>query len=91
MAESSQLSLEITVIVLVIAGFAFVLGLIVYHKRVFKRKALTTTNRKAAFSLGGNFVEDLKVPIETKYRVTTSVLGSGSSAQVVVGEDTLHY
>lgn len=42
--------------------------------------------RKAAFSLGGNFVEDLTLPIEENYDVTTNILGSGSSAEVVVGE-----
>jgi calcium-dependent protein kinase len=64
-----------------------VLGIIIYRKRVFNRKAPAPAKRKAAFSLGGNFVEDLSVPIETKYHVTSTVLGSGSSAQVVVGEN----
>jgi len=70
-----------------IVGFGLVLWLIIYRKRIFNRKKAPVVKRKPAFSLGGNFVEDLAVPIETKYEVTTNVLGSGSSAQVVIGEN----
>jgi len=77
----------VILIVCLIVGFALVLWLIVYRKRIFNRKKSTVAKVKPAFSLGGNFVEDLTVPIETKYEVTTNVLGSGSSAQVVIGEN----
>jgi calcium-dependent protein kinase len=82
----SQVTIAV-VIIFIITGFALVLALIIYRKRIFKKRPPDTVKRKAAFSLGGNFVDDLVVPIETKYEVTTTVLGSGSSAQVVIGEN----
>lgn len=63
------------------------LWIILYRKRIFKTKKNVVVKRKPAFSLGGNFVEDLTVPIDRKYEVTTNILGSGSSAQVVVGQN----
>jgi len=77
----------IVAIVFIIVGFAAVLVVISYRKLLLQNKKPTSVKRKAAFSLGGNFVEDLDVPIENKYEVTTNVLGSGSSAQVVIGEN----
>lgn len=83
----AEITTVAVIIIFGICGFALVLWIIVYRKRIFKKKAPLVAKRKAALSLGGNFVEDLTIPIETKYDVTKNVLGSGSSAQVVVGEN----
>lgn len=83
---ASQITVAL-LIIFIIVSFALVLGVIVYRKRIFKKRSPPAVKRKAAYSLGGNFVEDLTVPIETKYEVTNTVLGSGSSAQVVIGEN----
>jgi serine/threonine protein kinase len=83
----SNVSIAAAIVVAGIVVFGIALSIILYRKRIFKKNVVAAPKRKAAFSLGGNFVEDLNVPIETKYFVTKNVLGSGSSAQVVVGEN----
>lgn len=50
------------------------------------RKKIDPDDRKHAFSLGGNLVKELTVPITDYYDVSRTLLGRGSSAEVVIGE-----
>jgi serine/threonine protein kinase len=51
-----------------------------------KRAIPPLEDRKAAFSVGGNLVKESIIPITHFYNVSKTLLGRGSSAEVVVGE-----
>jgi calcium-dependent protein kinase len=77
------------IIILVVLVGVFVLLVIgrllkIYWKQ--KRKNDAEELRKSAFSVSGNLVKESTSPITDCYRVTKTLLGRGSSAEVVVGE-----
>ncbi len=63
---------------------------IVYIHQRHKRKRVVVPpleDRKAAFSVGGNLVREVNnVPITDVYQVSKTLLGRGSSAEVIIGE-----
>ena len=78
---------ENLIIVCAVFGSVTVVLLVLYRKRfVCVAKRQEPPRPHTAFSLGGNLVRDATTPIEESYHLTPSVLGHGSSAQVVVGE-----
>jgi calcium-dependent protein kinase len=84
------MAVEIYIIVVVVV-VVFVSALLLYKfhrgcKKQEKRITPPLENRYASFSLGGNLVRELTSPITDCYDVSKTLLGRGSSAEVLIGE-----
>jgi serine/threonine protein kinase len=91
--NGSDTTLIIIILVTVLGGP--VLGyllykMIMYIHQQYKRQRVVVPpleDRKAAFSVGGNLVREVNnVPITDVYQVSKTLLGRGSSAEVIIGE-----
>lgn len=58
---------------------------VTYHRKVKPTRSVKTVKRKAAFSVGGNLVKEYTtIPITEHYEIAKTLLGKGSSAEVVI-------
>lgn len=76
-------------IVVSIGGLLSLLLAYRLYYQLFRRKKRPVPpleNRHAAFSVGGNLVRELTIPITDTYAMNKTLLGRGSSAEVVIGE-----
>jgi serine/threonine protein kinase len=72
----------------IIGGLLILVAYVKIYRNVFfkpKSKKSVKTIKRRAFSVGGNLVKELVIPISDVYEITKTLLGSGSSAEVVIG------
>ncbi|RYG68714.1 hypothetical protein EON64_04560 [archaeon] len=82
--------LHFGIIIAIAVGGVFLLALLYVFIRWCRFRSVQLKlplleQRDGAFSISGNLVRELYVPITNYYTITSSLLGRGSSAEVVIG------
>ncbi len=85
--QNNNNTVAIAIIVSIGGILSILLGYRLYCKLFLRKNKVLppVESRQAAFSVGGNLVRELTTPITDTYSVTKSLLGRGSSAEVIIG------